>query len=306
VATVTEWPEPRSVQDIKQFLGFCGFYRRFIKGYSKITAPLCELEKRKQSEEDERDSRSKKAGMTAKQRSLEARRWRELPIDIGEKGRAAFTHLKDAFAIGKVLRYFRPELPLRVESDASDYAISATLSQRFEDGWHPIAFFSRKMTGAELNYFTPDQELLALHEAFVKWRHFLKFPVCTTEVYTDHLNILHMMKKPKLSERQASHCIFLSTFDIEISHIAGAKNPADGSSRRPDYNNPVERDMARQAGLPLFVSKFRDGPQNQGEFIKLAEACEDDLVRAVAAWALAGESLEEAVLKAQKLDRFVT
>ena len=78
---------------------------------------------------------------------------------------SAFDHLREVFTTAPVLQLFNWDLETRVETDASDYAIGACLSQKHEKNWKPIAFYSRKMTAPELNYDVHDKELLAIVEA---------------------------------------------------------------------------------------------------------------------------------------------
>jgi hypothetical protein len=104
-------------------LGFANFYRRFIKGYSKITTPLIAL--------------------TCKDK----------PFSWNPTAQAAFDTLKMAFTSAPVLIHPDPAKPFIVEMDASDFALGAILSQFGIDGLlHPVVFYSRKLTSAEINY----------------------------------------------------------------------------------------------------------------------------------------------------------
>jgi len=135
-----------------------------------------------------------------------------------------------------VLRHFDPEKKIRIETDASIYAVSGILSQLFENGlWHPIAFWSRKMIDAERRYDTHDQELLAVVSAMKHWRHYLEGSYHTIEVLTDHNNLKGFMSKKALNKRQAGWATALAAYDFVISHRPGKMNPADAPSRRPDY-----------------------------------------------------------------------
>jgi hypothetical protein len=138
VKTILEWPEPKKIKDIQSFLGFCNFYRRFIPEYSGIVVPLTRLTRK------------------------------NVPWNFDASCRQAFEKLKSAFTAAPILASFVPGLPLVVETDASDYAIAGILSTYPDDGTdlHPIAFFSRTLSGAELNYDVHDKELLAIFEAF--------------------------------------------------------------------------------------------------------------------------------------------
>ena len=140
VKAILDWPEPRKVRDIQSFLGFANFYRRFIPNYSEIVLPLTRLTRK------------------------------SVPWNFSEECRKSFNALKQAFTTAPVLHHWMPDRPLTVETDASDYAIAGILSLTTESGeLHPIAFHSRTLTGAELNYDTHNKELLAIFECFKTW-----------------------------------------------------------------------------------------------------------------------------------------
>ncbi|MBW0553574.1 hypothetical protein O181_093289, partial [Austropuccinia psidii MF-1] len=84
-----------------------------------------------------------------------------------------FQVLKEAFTTAPILSHFNPSLPTIVETDASDYALGAVLSQVNDSGKHPIAFDSRKLLPAELNYEIHDKELLGIFWALKRWRAFI-------------------------------------------------------------------------------------------------------------------------------------
>jgi hypothetical protein len=228
IDAIRDWPQPRTVRDIQVFLGFAGFYRRFIRNYSKVTAPLTDLLK----------------GETIGQ------------IQFGPKEIAAFTKLRLLFTQTPFLRHYDPQLPTKLETDASAFAIGAVLSQLWEDHWHPVAFLSRKLHGAELRYDTPDAELMAIVEAFRSWRPYLAYVRATVEVWTDHLNHRYLATKPKLSPRQARWMEELAIFDFTIEYREGKKNPADGLSRRPDHRDGGEAAEAMRAPLANFLDRF--------------------------------------------------
>ena len=109
------------------FLGFYRFYRRFIRNYSKITAALTDLT----AEPDEGARlrrREEERGLAAQARKALGKRRRKEMLDIGQKGREAMAQLKEAFKEGVIIRHYRPELPIRLETDASDFTIRAVLS----------------------------------------------------------------------------------------------------------------------------------------------------------------------------------
>ena len=99
----------------------------------------------------------------------------------------AFGTLKSAFVFTPILRLFNPSRKIVIKTNASDYALGAVLSQKGPNGkFHPIAFYSQKLTPAEINYKIHDKELLVIIKAFKKWHHYLKGAKYKIEVFTDY------------------------------------------------------------------------------------------------------------------------
>jgi hypothetical protein len=127
--------------------------------------------------------------------------------------------------------------------------------------WHLVAFFSKKLDPAELNYQTHDQELLAIVKSFEKWRHYFEGSQYPIEVLMDHNNLRYFMETTALTRRQARWAQALSAYDFHISYRAGKTNPADGPSRRPDYE--VEKG-SQNVMLPTLKNKLREAMQAGG------------------------------------------
>ena len=141
-----DWPEPWKVKDIQSFLGFANFYRWYIHNYFDIVVPLACLT------------------------------WKNIPWNFDEKCKLAFLTLKQAFIMALVLTHYRPDCPLVIETDASDHALAAILSQVEPDGdIHLITYLSWTFSDTELNYNTHDKELMAIYEAFKAWQPVKKF-----------------------------------------------------------------------------------------------------------------------------------
>ena len=206
VKAVTNWPIPKDAHDVRSFLGLAGYYRRFVRDFSKIAAPLSDLIKQTQ-----------------------AFKWTDTE-------QQAFEQLKRAVVQAPVLILPNMSTPFVVTTDASGFAIGATLSQDQGRGLQPIAYMSRKMTPAQKNYPVHEQELLAVVSALQEWRHYLHGSKFT--VVTDHHSLQHFQTQPHLSTRQARWAEFLAEFDFDITYRRGKENVvADALSRRWDHKS---------------------------------------------------------------------
>ncbi|MBW0474576.1 hypothetical protein O181_014291, partial [Austropuccinia psidii MF-1] len=146
-----------------------------------------------------------------------------------------FHQHKEAFTIAPILSHFDPSLPTIVETDVSDYALGAVLSHISDSGKHPIAFNSRKLIPAELNYEIHDKELLGIVWALKCWRAFLLSLFFPFEVLTDHSSLQYFMTSKVLTRRQARWAEFLSKFHFSITYRPGRlATLLDALSRRDD------------------------------------------------------------------------
>ncbi|KAM4066787.1 reverse transcriptase (RNA-dependent DNA polymerase) [Hirsutella rhossiliensis] len=157
INSVKEWPTPKNVKDVQSFLGFANYYRRFIKDFGKIATPLHDLTKK------------------------------EKEFTWDDKANEAFECIKTTITQEPVLTTFDPERQIELETDASDFALGAQIGQKDDEGrLRPIAFYSKKLHGAELNYPIYDKEFLAIIQAFKEFRHYLLGSKHKIKVYTDH------------------------------------------------------------------------------------------------------------------------
>ena len=244
VKTIQDWPLPASVRDIRVFVGFMNYYRRFIEGFSRIVLPLTTLTK-------------KEPGQARGGPAM--RREESTALKLPEEAKQAFQVLKDAFLKVPILAHFERDRETRLEVDASGGAISGILSQNSPDGagtacWRPVDFFSRKLIQAEYNYDTHDQELLAIVSSIKHWRHYLQG--IHFDILTDHMNLKWFMDTKSLNHRQVRSYLVLSQYDFTLTHRPGSTNPADGPSRRPDYM--AEAKKPSQKNNEVFVTAMRD------------------------------------------------
>jgi hypothetical protein len=189
------------------------FYRRWIKGFSGVAAPLTDLLK------------GKLGGSLA---------WSPECQD-------AFDELKRRLVAAPLLVQPDPDARKRVESDASGFAIGAVLLQEENDGtWHPVAYFSKKLSKPQQDYPVHEQELFALVEALQHWRPYLMG--MEIRAVTDHLSLKHFPTQKNLSGRQARWSISLQDFNVSIDYRPGKKHiVADCLSRRADIRVAATR-----------------------------------------------------------------
>ena len=171
LAPIQEWQPPTQIRDVQSFLGFSNFYRRFIKGFSKIVL----------------------VALTRKDR----------PFCWTLAEQSTFMALKYAFMIAPILLHPDPTKPFIVETDVSNFVISVILSQPDNDGvHHPIAYYSHTFTIPKINYLIYDKELAAIISAFEEWRPYLVGPQhCSGRNRPQ--NLLYFSSTRILNRRQA-------------------------------------------------------------------------------------------------------
>jgi hypothetical protein len=133
VSAVREWQPPTTVRGIQSFLGFCNFYRRFIRDYGRIAKPLNQLTRK------------------------------DSIFEFSEECKASFEELKDRLCTAPILCYYDYSLECMLETDASDGIVAAVLSQLHPDGeWYLVGYFSKTIAPAEMNYLIHNKEMLAI------------------------------------------------------------------------------------------------------------------------------------------------
>ena len=230
IAGIKDWPTPVKVENVRSFLGFCNFYRAFIRGFANVAKPLNALTKKD-------------------------REWEWTP-----ECQKAFDTLKHRVTSEPILAH--PELTkqFELEVDVSGFATGAVLLQKKDDGKrHPIGYYSSTLNEAKRNYDIYDLELLAIVKALKHWRPLLAGSPHKIKVFSDHMNLKYWRDPQKISRRVAREVLELSEYDLEIHHIKGTSNGrADALSRRPNYDQG-EDDNKDVTVLPdhLFVRAGR-------------------------------------------------
>ncbi|KAL8104495.1 hypothetical protein AgCh_028640 [Apium graveolens] len=234
VGVIKNLPPPNSVKGIRSFLGHAGFYRRFIKDFSKISKPLCNL--------------------------LE----KDVPFKFDDECLAAFETLKKSLITAPVITAPDWTEPFEMMCDASDYAVGAVLGQRKKNIFQVVYYASKTLNGAQLNYTTTEKELLAIVFGFEKFRSYLLGTKVT--VFTDHAAIRYLVSKKDSKPRLIRWVLLLQEFELEIKdrkgtenqvadHLSRLENPDSTSQDRTLINEsfPNEQLFAIQEEEPWFA-----------------------------------------------------
>nr|GFC45245.1 DNA-directed DNA polymerase [Tanacetum cinerariifolium] len=169
VDVINKLPHPTTVKGIRSFLGHAGFYRRFIKDFSKIARPMTRL--------------------------LE----KDAPFIFSPECVDAFRTLKTKLCEAPILIALNWDMPFELMCDANDFAIGAVLGQRQDKHFRPIYYASKTMTEAESKYTTTEKEMLAVVYAFEKFRSHLILN--KSIVYTDHSALKYLFQKKNSKAR---------------------------------------------------------------------------------------------------------
>ena len=209
ITAIKDWPQPKSVKQIRQFLGLSGFLRRYIKDYAIIARPITDL---LQGYSNKKQSRSSNLKL-----EKEHFVW-------GKDQQAAFNKLKQVIAKDVTLAFPNFDLPFKLSCDASRNGLGGWLEQVQPNGkYRPIAFASRKTSNAERQYPVHKIEFLAL-----KW--------CVTEkfkdylygksfvIYTDNNPLTYVLKSAKLDATSQRWLSQLEQYDFTIQYKPGVNN----------------------------------------------------------------------------------
>ena len=196
------WPAPKTLDEVRSFLGLCGYYRCFVDNYADVAKPL--------------------TGMLKKGAEYV---W-------GKEQQRSFRTLKQALISYPCLGMIRPEGRLIVDTDASDYAIGAVLSQVQDGEERVLAYHSKTLNDAQTRYCTTKKELLAMKEALEVWDHYLQNPSESFLLRTDHA-ALKWLTTMAIKDRTLSRWAqFLAEYNFECEHRPGREHTnADSLSR---------------------------------------------------------------------------
>jgi hypothetical protein len=245
---ISTWPEPKTVGELRCFIGMVIYYRQFIPGFARLMEPITKLLKG-----DNHDRKGRFA-------------WTE-------EQQNAFDRIKKIMISDVVLRIPNPDLPFTLFFDASnEIGIGGVLTQVAEDGkLHPVAFESRKLSNAELKYPTHEKEQLSFVHCLRKWRWYLDAQPFT--VFTDNYSTSFIKTQGTLSGRQARWLDILQSYSYTIKHLPRDKNiVSDALSKRPYYvdENTITKDVIKETKIePSDEAIFETDPEIGEELFEL-------------------------------------
>ncbi|XP_042401233.1 uncharacterized protein LOC121991287 [Zingiber officinale] len=205
VSAISSLSYPACVREVRAFLGHAGFYRRFIRDFSKIALPLSQLLQK------------------------------DVVFDFDQRCMEAFDRLKEALTSAPIIGPPDWSLPFELMCDASDYAVGAVLAQRVDGAPHVICYASKTLDSSQANYTTTEKELLSIVFALDKFRSYL---LCShVIIFSDHAALKYLLKKPDAKPRLIKWMLLLQEFDVEIRDRSGKENLV------ADHLSRIERDL---------------------------------------------------------------
>jgi len=204
IEAVMNFPRPRDVHNVRQYLGLTGYFRRYVQGYAQITKPLTSL------------------------------LHKDTPWEWTEDQDAAFEKLKSILTNKPILKLYDPLSEMEVHCDASQLGLGAILLQKDERAsMHPVAYASRQTTAEESRYHSTELETLAVVWSLQKFRTYLigkKF-----KVITDCAAVRWTFCKKNIVPRIGRWWLQIMDYDFEVEHRAGDKmDHVDALSRNPN------------------------------------------------------------------------
>ena len=219
VQGIQDIPVPKSATDVRALIGTCGYYRRFVPDFAKVSKPLIALTKK------------------------------YAQFNWTGECQQAFECLKKRLADAPLLGYPELNRPYHLYADASDKCVDALLAQVREDGTeYPIYFLSHKLNPTQAKYATIERECYSVFYALQKLDVYLRG--AKVKVFTDHKPLTSLLTAPMKNKRLERWSLAISEYDIEIHHIPGKMNVvADTLSRQYQESGHVS-DSISETDIP--------------------------------------------------------
>ncbi|KAJ8009501.1 hypothetical protein DPEC_G00089540 [Dallia pectoralis] len=241
IQKVAGWPAPRSVSEVRGFIGLASYYRRFVKDFASVAKPLHELTKK------------------------------YARFNWTDECQEAFEQLKSRLTSAPVLGYPLDSGQLLLDTDASDWGIGAVLSQVQEGEERVLAYGSRRLSATEQNYCTTRRELLAAVEFTYHFRQYLLGR--SFIIRTDHSSLRWLTRMREPEGQLARWLEKLAEYDFRVIHRPGRHHQnADALSRRPcgiscpcTVPEPSLQDQFQHKGIQCNMAKSQDAGETPAE-----------------------------------------
>ena len=224
IELISKLPSPTNVKIVRQFLGHVGFYRRFIKDFSKIAKPLYKLLEKDAKFSWDRDCQK------------------------------SFEELRSHLTTAPIVRAPNWQLPFEVMCDASDLSIGAVLRQREGRKPYVVYYASKTLNEAQRNYTTTEKELLAVVYALDKFQAYLVGSDIV--MFTDHSALKYLLTKKNAKARLIRWVLLLQEFNLQIKDKNGVENVvADHISRltiaQNNHSPPINDEFPEESLMQL-------------------------------------------------------
>ncbi|GBG86128.1 hypothetical protein CBR_g41031 [Chara braunii] len=204
IASFRDWPTPKTLTELRSFLGLANYYRKFVRNFSTIVAPLRRLLKKETIWKWDQDCTS------------------------------AFKKLKKALIEYPVLEVVDPSLLFVVTTNASQYGIGVILQQDDGNSYRPVEFMSARLPSEKVAASTYERELYALRQALKHWKHYLLGR--HFKVYSVHETLRWLKTQAKMTPKLTRWAAEIDQYNFELKPVKGKYNVvADARSRRSDY-----------------------------------------------------------------------
>ena len=290
VSSVVNWPRPTCVKEVQQFIGFAGFYRRFIEGFSKVARPLNDL-----------------LGGSPKSRGKRSKSKSSVPFKWTDEHEESFKQLKSCLVSAPVLGFADYSKPFEVHTDASSLGLGSVLYQVQEGQKRVISYASRALKPAERNYPAHKLEFLALKWAVTdKFNDYLYAQ--RFEVWTDNNPLTCVLSSARLDAVGHRWLARLASYNFSIHYKSGSTNiDADALSRLPIPQEVVQAVCSvefplSQIGLVSSLPVSADVVENffASDVVSPLNVCqlqsEDPCISLVRQWKLEGRRPTKEVL----------
>ena len=222
---------PKSKTEIKSFVGMCNVYRRFIKDFATISAPLNSLLKKDAPDQ----------------------------FELRQEQIAAFDTLREKLANPPILALPKPGLPYVLDTDANDIQVGCVLQQRhLDDSLHPIGYFSRTLNETERKYDTTEKECLGIIWAVLLLRPYLEMERFTLR--TDHEALKWLFDDNSKGAKLDRWRLRLQQFEFDVAHLPGKQNQVADALSRLETTTGDQRKGFIDVEIPVFFAEYAAAP----------------------------------------------